>query len=148
MTTFAKGIQDLQNLGIIGTVLLAIVIAMFVDHFISKSGIRKLHKLYIVWEKLPGLRSYKAFKEYEELFESVRDGHIKIKEPIITKSLGKKIDWLIRLSKSSAAELWESDATVVNAVLEVFTELNEIIRYQEIYKQLELEKFKRMIEEQ
>lgn len=124
--------------GIISLIfLIAILLKMY---FISMEN--KLRKLYTIYEKLPGLRDCDFFKEYEELFEKVRDS-----QPGIPILLGRRINWLIELSESQVADMWQSDEIVENEVFEIFVALNEYIRHYLVQdKQRELEKFRRMIE--
>ena len=135
----------LHVLAIIGVILLGILIGVILAYLDSPT--RKLRRLYEINIKLPGLGAYQAFKEYRELFDHAEYGTYK--EPMVTKVLGLKINWLIKLSKSSAADIWDSDDTIQEAVINVFTELNESIRDQLIEKrskqQSKLEQFKRQI---
>lgn len=102
----AHGLIGIRKLGIISSILLAVIIILCVNYLISASWKRKLRRLYRIWEKLPGLRTYDIFKEYEELFEDVMDGHIK--KPVIPMRLVLRINWLIELSKSSVADIWRN----------------------------------------
>ena len=103
-----------------------------------------LIKLSKIWDKLPGLRSYDAFKKYEDLFQSVEDGHIKVRRIRIPKNLQQRINWLLRLSKSSAADLWKDDTSIEKAVLKIFEDLNQILEREKdepkVHKLMEFKK--------
>ncbi|MBD5316822.1 MAG: hypothetical protein HDS11_04045 [Bacteroides sp.] len=103
-----------------------------------------LNRLNKIWYKLPGLRSYEAFKKYEDLFQMVDDGHIEVRRLRISENLQQRINWLYRLSKSSAADLWKDDASIEKAVLKIFEDLNKMLEkeYKEprVHKLMEFKK--------
>ena len=109
-------------LGAIGLLVFAIILNLMDS---KKAILRKLNK---IWYKLPGLRSQEVFKEYEDLFQNVIDGQIKA--PKISINLQNRIFWLLRLSNSSAADIWNQDSDIKKGVLEIFEDLNNKLQKQ------------------